>query len=51
MTEELSTVVAGLSTPGQFLAFCDETDLTTAPTSTMFGDILRWSRLLGQFGG
>lgn len=39
MTEALSTVVAGLAEPGQFLAFCDETDLTEKPTSTMLGDI------------
>lgn len=39
MTDALSTVIAGLATPGSFLAFCDETDLTKESTSTMVGDI------------
>lgn len=39
MTGTLSTVIAGLGTPGRLLAFCDETDLTKEPTSTMVGDI------------
>lgn len=39
MTEALTTVINSLATPGGFLAFCDETDLTTEATSTMVGDI------------
>jgi hypothetical protein len=39
MTEALNAIVSDLAAPGRFLAFCDETDITNAPTSTMLGDI------------
>lgn len=39
MTEELLAIVNNLAEPGQFLAFCDETDLTKEATSTMVADI------------
>lgn len=39
MTQALDAIVSDLAAPGRFLAFCDETDITKAPTSTMRGDI------------
>jgi hypothetical protein len=35
----LRPIIADLCTPGRYLAFCDETDLTFAPTSTMVGNL------------
>jgi hypothetical protein len=35
----LHPIIADLCTPGRILAFCDETDLTFDPTSTMVGNL------------
>jgi hypothetical protein len=35
----LHSIIADLGTSGRVLAFCDETDLTFEPTSTMVGDL------------
>lgn len=48
MTDALSTVVAELSTPGRFLAFCTETDLTKESTSSMLADIHLHPAVVGR---
>lgn len=39
MSIDLHSIIAELCTPGRILAFCDDTDLTFEPTSTMVGDL------------
>lgn len=51
MSEALPDVIAGLAAPGRLLAFCDETDLTNEPTSTMVGNIHLHAALVMQSDG
>jgi hypothetical protein len=39
MDADLHSIIADLNAPGRILVFCDETDLTFDPTSTMVGDL------------
>jgi hypothetical protein len=39
MDSALHSIVKGLCAPGRIIAFCDETDLTLTPTSTLVGEL------------
>lgn len=46
MDSNLHSVIADLCRPGHVLAFCDDTDLTFAPTSTMVGNLHLYGGLI-----
>jgi|SRR5581483_1786947 len=46
MSIDLHSLAAELSTPDRTLAFCDDTDLTLKPTSTMVGDLHLYGGLI-----